>query len=134
MCQVADIIVVKNPKRDNEEIGKHSFIVISTENGKIQGLDFDMVCNIMGSFDGKGSNYRRSKLDFPGNVELKSGDTDVPCGNQKHGYVKADAFFYFDSEKTDYEVIGTVNVEFFNKLIRYIEKLENIVEITDNLN
>lgn len=133
MCQIADIIVVKNPKNDNIDIGKHSFIVIANENGTIQGLDFNMVCNIMGSFDGKGDDYRQKKLKFPGNVELKPGDTNVPDGNQKQGYVRADAFFYFDSEKTEYEVIGQVNVAFFNKLIRYIERLDNIVEVTDNL-
>lgn len=45
MCKVGDIIVVKNYRSHGTVINRHSFVVLSTEKGQIQGLDFDLVCN-----------------------------------------------------------------------------------------
>lgn len=50
MCKVGDIIVVRNYVSQGKEIGKHSFVVLSTEKGKIRGLDYDLVCNVFFSF------------------------------------------------------------------------------------
>lgn len=39
MCKVGDIIVVRNYKSHGKTINRHSFVVLSTENGQIQGLE-----------------------------------------------------------------------------------------------
>lgn len=133
MCKIGDIIVVKNPKRENADIGKHSFIVISTEKGKIEGLEFDLVCNIMGSFDGKGEDYRLRKLSYPDNLEVSQNDVIVPNGNSKSGYVKPAVLFYFDSSITEYEVIGQITIELYNKIIEFIKQADEIEQTIDNL-
>ena len=50
MCKVGDIIVVRNYLSQGQTIKRHSFVVLSTEHGEIQGMDFDLVCNVMSSF------------------------------------------------------------------------------------
>ena len=50
MCKVGDIIVIRNYKSQGNELRRHSFVVLSTEKGRIQGLEFDLVCNVMSSF------------------------------------------------------------------------------------
>ena len=57
MCKVGDIIVVKNCKAETGNIGRHSFVVLDTNQGEIEGLSFDLVCNIMSSLEGKGEEY-----------------------------------------------------------------------------
>ena len=57
MCKVGDIIVVKNCKAETGNIGRHSFVVLDTNQGEIEGLSFDLVCNIMSSLESKGEEY-----------------------------------------------------------------------------
>ena len=55
-------------------------------------------------------------------------------GNTKDGYVKAEQFYYFNSHKIDYTVIGKLHPEVFNRLVEFIEGLDVPIEhITDNL-
>ncbi len=49
-CQVGDIIVVNEYKSQGRTLKQHSFVVINTDGGQIQGLDYDVVCNVMSSF------------------------------------------------------------------------------------
>lgn len=41
MCKVGDIILVNNYKSEGKALDRHSFIIISDENGKIEGVDYD---------------------------------------------------------------------------------------------
>lgn len=50
MCQVGNIIVIKQYKDRGKIISKHSFVVISEDNGKIEGIPYDFVANVMSSF------------------------------------------------------------------------------------
>ena len=133
MCSIGDIIIVEEPVRDGQVIGRHSFVVVSMTEGKIEGLDFNMVGNIMGSFDNKSDSYKRMKLSYPENYEISPTDVTVPNGNSKAGYVKAGVLFYFDTDKLNYQVIGHVNVSVFNNLIHYIENLSSVEHVIDNL-
>lgn len=133
MCSVGDIIVIEHPIRDGQDLGRHSYIVLSTENGQIEGMDFDLVCNVMGSFDGKGNEYKEMKLSYPENIAYQPSDVNVPGGNSKEGYIKAGVLFYFDKSQISYHVIGQVKVELFTHLLHYIESLEEISYVTDNL-
>lgn len=132
MCQAGDIILVKNYYDSGIEISKHSFVVISDEAGQIQGLDYDIICNVMSSF--KNEQQKAKKLSYPGNFEITHLDSYVENGNDKDGFIKAEQFYYFDKEKIDFEVIGYLKPEVFNKLLEFIENLQiDIVHVIDNL-
>jgi hypothetical protein len=132
MCRIGDIILVNGYQHRNQNIDKHSFVVLSTEHGRIQGLEYNLVCNVMSSF--KNEQQKQRKLGYPGNIEILDSDRVVPDGNNRDGYIKAEQFYYFDKEKLDYQVIGNVTVEFFNLLIAFINELDIPIEhIIDNL-
>lgn len=131
MCKVGDIIVVKNYKSHGTIINRHSFVVLSTEKGQIQGLDFDLVCNVMSSFHSE--EHKKQKLRYPGNFLYSAEQEHIKNGHSKEGYIKAEQFYYFDREKTDFYVLGNVEPELFNKLLAYIQTLDEIESIIDNL-
>ena len=130
-CQVGDIIVVRDYVSQGKAIKNHSFVVLSTEHGQIQGLDYDLVCNVMSSFHSE--EHRRKKLGYPGNFEYSPEQESVKGGHGKAGYIKAEQFYYFDSEKLDYYVIGNVTPDLFNALIIFANKLDEVTHIIDNL-
>ncbi|MBQ8315383.1 MAG: hypothetical protein IJ427_12905 [Lachnospiraceae bacterium] len=131
MCKIGDIIVVKNYKSQGVNISKHSFVVLSTEQGKIQGLDFDLVCNVMSSFHSE--EHRKQKMRYPGNFEYSAEQENVHGGHGKAGFIKAEQFYYFDRNKLDFYVLGNVEPELFNALIAYIQTLDEIEHVVDNL-
>lgn len=131
MCKVGDIIVVRNYKSQGENMKRHSFVVLSTENGQIQGLDYDMVCNVMSSFHSE--EHRKKKLGYPGNFEYLSEQENIRNGHGKAGFIKAEQFYYFDRSKTDFYVLGNVEPELFNELLEFINSLDEIEHIIDNL-
>lgn len=131
MCKVGDIIVVRNYKSHGSTIGKHSFVVLSTEEGQIQGMDFDMVCNVMSSFHSE--EHKRKKLGYPGNFEYSAEQENIQNGHGKDGFIKAEQFYYFDRSKTDFYVLGNIEPELFNALIEFIKELDEIEQIVDNL-
>ena len=131
MCKVGDIIVVKNYKSHGAVINRHSFVVLSTEHGQIQGLDFDLVCNVMSSFHSE--EHKKQKLKYPGNFPYSAEHEKIGKGHGKEGYIKAEQFYYFDRNKTDFYVLGNVTPELFNELLAYIQTLGEIENIVDNL-
>jgi hypothetical protein len=130
MCKVGDIIVVKNYKQNGIDFKTHSFIVLNIDGGQIEGLDYDIICNVMSSFRNKD---KLKKLSFSGNLELLPEDREMISGNDESGYVKAEQLFYFDKSKLDYYVIGNLTPEAFRKLIDFIQALDAIEHIVDNL-
>lgn len=131
MCKIGDIIVVNGYKYHGTEMSRHSFVVLSTESGTIQGLPFDLVCNVMSSFHSE--EQRKKKLSYPGNFEYSSEQEIIKRGHGKSGYIKAEQFFYFDSSKTDFYVIGNITEELLNALVEFIKQLEEIDIVIDNL-
>lgn len=132
MCKAGDIIVVEDYQDNGKSLTRHSFVVISNQGGKIQGMAYDMICNVMSSF--KSPEQRGKKLSYPGNLEFTVADEKLEEGNTKTGYIKAEQFYYFIKAKLNYKVIGTLTEDFFNALLEYIEGLEiGITEIVDNL-
>lgn len=131
MCKVGDIIVVRNYKSQGREIKRHSFVVLSTDGGKIQGLDYDMVCNVMSSFHSE--EHRQKKLSYPGNLLYEAEQERVQGGHGKPGYIKAEQFYYFERSKIDYYVIGSVTSELFATLVEFINSLDEVEHVIDNL-
>lgn len=132
MCQVGDIIVINNYNHNGINLGRHSFVILNDTADQIQGLDYDLICNVMSSF--KNKEQRERKLSFLGNFPIVPDDLTTISGNDKTGYIKADQLYYFNKEKTDYIVIGHLKEEIFNLLIQFIEEeLKEFEIITDNL-
>ncbi|WP_418586622.1 hypothetical protein [Intestinibacter sp.] len=131
MCEVGDIILINSYESDGQVIGKHSFVVINDEEGQIQGLDYNIICNVMSSF--KDEAHKNKKLSFPGNFPVTSSDSTVLFGNDKDGYIKAEQFYFFNKEKTSFTVIGKMNPDVFELLIKFIKDQPNIKYIIDNL-
>jgi len=132
MCTVGDIILIESYQHKGLALSKHSFVVLSVESGKIEGLDYDFVCNVLSSF--KNEQQRAKKLSYPGNFELIHTDSSVVRSNTKDGYVKAEQLYYFNRDKTDYIIIGKLHTGVLNRLMDFIENLDVPLEhITDNL-
>ena len=56
----------------------------------------------------------------------------------KEGYIKADQFYYFEENKTKYQIIGNLTEVTLGRLFTFIGELPKsnvkIINITDNLN
>ncbi len=133
MCKLGDIILVYHYEDNGIQLGKHSFIVLNDESGEIQGLDYDMVCNVMSSF--KSEEHKKKKLQYAENVLIKHNDANITddYNNNKEGYIKADQLYYFRKDKIQFDVIGCMSDDAFKELISLIESLPVTHDITDNL-
>ena len=130
MCKCGDIILVYEYKSQGSEISKHSFVVINDKNGIIEGLSYDIICNVLSSF--KDEFQRQHKLAYPGNFPVDTDDVKINNGNNRNGYIKADQFYYFDKNKLKYKVIGTMNEAAYGELVDFIMtsnfKIENVLD------
>lgn len=132
MCKIGDIILVKKYKDKQNNLGKHSFIVIDDEKDTIEGMPYDMICNVLSSF--KTKKQKQRKLKYPGNFPITHDDTITNPDNGNNGYVKADQLYYFKKDKIEYQIIGTVLPDILNLLFEFIEESDfPIIEIFDNL-
>ena len=132
MCKIGDIILVKEYKDGNMTLKKHSFIVLSDSNGTIEGLAYDMICNVLSSF--KNNTQKQHKLNYPGNFPVANDDTITNPDNGKDGYLKTDQLYYFNKAKIEYEVIGYIKPDILNLIFEFIEDSEfPLSEIVDNL-
>ena len=131
-CKVADIILIDEYYHGGQPLSQHSFVVLSTKGGTIQGLEYSIVCNVLSSF--KDEEQKAQKLGYPGNFEISHTDSAVVDGNTKDGYIKAEQIYYFNDYKTAYTVIGKLQPDAYDRLIDYIMKLGIPLEyIIDNL-
>lgn len=132
MCNVGDIILVDSYVDNGKKLNKHSFIVIDDANGTIEGLSYDIICNVLSSF--KSDSQRIKKLSYAGNFPVSSDDTDTKPNNNKSGYVKTDQLYYFSKEKIEFKVIGNVLPEILDLIFEFIEGSNfEISDIIDNL-
>ncbi|KUO73389.1 MAG: hypothetical protein APF77_13740 [Clostridia bacterium BRH_c25] len=132
MCNVGDIIVVDSYKDRGNTLNKHSFVVLYQDTGTIQGLDYDMICNVMSSF--KNEKQHDIKMRYPGNFPVVFDDFDPITGNKLRGYIKVEQLYYFKKDNLKYMVIGHMKPDIFNLLIEFIGDLNVPIEhITDNL-
>ena len=132
MCKVGDIILVNSYKDNGKNLSRHSFVVISDEEGKIQGCSYDFICNVLSSF--KNEEQKKRKLNYPGNFPIAHDDTVTDPHNDKDGYIKMDQWYYFNKDKLDYTVIGSVKQDIFDLLIEFLEDSKfDLYDIIDNL-
>lgn len=124
MCKIGDIILVYNAK-NKKPIGKHPFIVVNDQGGKICGMyAYDFMGILLSSAD---TPEKKTKLTrFAGNFPIASNDKDMKKGwsnSNKDSYAKADQLFYFDKAKTTYIEIGQLNFEIYELLREFMEDL-----------
>mgnify|MGYP005753218915 CR=1 FL=1 len=132
MCRVGDIILIDNYKDNESLLKRHSFVVMSDENGEIEGLPYDLICSVLSSF--KSEEQRKRKLSYPGNFPIAHDDTITNPHNNKNGFIKLDQLYYFNKEKISYKVIGSVKPDIFELLIDFLENSQfAIYDIIDNL-
>lgn len=132
MCKVGDIIVVRSYKSGGATLSRHSFVVLSDVDGQIEGLPYDLICNVMSSF--KTSEQRNRKLAYPGNFPLAPDDVVTNPHNLKSGYLKTDQLYYFQKDCLDYMSIGYMKPEILQMVIDFINSSDfEIQNIIDNL-
>ena len=123
MCKLGDIIVINEYIGDDgTKISKHSFVVINNEPNFIEGLQYDLVCNVMSSF--KSEKQRMKKLKFEENLEI-IGEQIISkiAKNNKSGYIKADQLIYFNKRKINYYLLGHITDELLKELMQIIISL-----------
>lgn len=117
MCRVGDIILIDSFKdEEGNLVNSHPFIVIDDEADKIQGLEFDLLTSMLGSFHD--DDHKRKVLQNPCNIEVERKD-----GVAKAGYIKSDRLHYFRKD-IKHHVLGSITPELFNNLLDMIEDLE----------
>jgi hypothetical protein len=132
MCKVGDIILIDSYKHGDTTPPRHSFIVISDKNGEIEGVSYDMMCNVLSSI--KDPAQRARKLSYPGNYEIKNSDTVTNPNNGKDGFVKTDQLYLFRKDNISFRVIGSVSFEAMERLLSFINSSNIPIEIIkDNL-
>ncbi len=130
MCKIGDIILIKSYLHNAVEIGKHSFIVVDDQNGKICGLEYDFVANALSSYSTQEKKER--KLKYDGNFPIVPDDLMVRNGNNKKGYLKTDQLYFFNKDYIEYQTIGNVKPDIMDLIIEFINesdfKMEFIIE------
>jgi hypothetical protein len=136
MCKIGDIIVVKEFKNEfGERIKKHSFVVINDSENYVEGLNYDMVTNMICSFHNK--EHKKRKLKYKENLLIKKNSITGKYLNSKEGFIKADQLYYFNKNTIKFNIIGKLNKNVLNELLILISKLDNnekVKNITTNLN
>ena len=121
MCKLGDIIVVnKYIGDDGIEISRHPFVVVNDEGGTIAGIEYSIVAAVISSF--KSEADRKRRLAYKGNTELPI-DAMNNKNFRKSSYIKADKAFYFNKDRLDYYVLGTLKEEYLDELLKLILQL-----------
>lgn len=132
MCKIGDIILINKYKHGNKILKHHSFIVLDDDGGNIEGLNYDLICNVLSSF--KNDDQKSKKLSYNGNFPVSNDDTITNPDNGLSGYVKTDQLYFFKKEGLDYQVIGYIKPEILELIIEFINDSNFTIEsITDNL-
>ena len=122
MCKIGDIIVVKKFKNEfGEKINKHSFVVINDSENYVEGLNYDMVTNMICSFHNE--NHKKRKLKYKENLLIKKNSITGKYLNSKEGFIKADQLYYFNKNTIKYSIIGHLDKQFLKDLLYLIDKL-----------
>ena len=132
MCKVGDIIFIKHYQEGSLSLSGHSFVVINDQAGEVEGLPYDMICNVLSSF--KDDAQKRRKLSYPGNFPISNSDTTTDPDNGRSGFIKTDQLYYFNKSKLDYRRIGYVDYDIMQLIFEFIRDGDfAISRNTDNL-
>ncbi len=132
MCKPGDLILINEYTYNGQALDRHTFVVINSQSGQIQGLHYDLIGNVMSSF--KNEAHRAKKLGYTGNIEITRDKSTIAGGNTKDGYIKADQLYFFNKDLIVYRVIGCLDPLFFTELIDYVQNhLRNITVVLENL-
>lgn len=124
MCKIGDILLIYNAK-NGQYVGKHPFIVLDDNAGKVRGVySYDFIGLLVSSAN---TEEKKERLrSFEGNFPISPDDKvmdNVDKTNRMNSFVKADQFFYFDKSKIKYIKIGSLVPDIFNLIIEFIQEL-----------
>lgn len=132
MCKIGDIIAVPNFVGDgNNFVGTHYFIVVNDNDGKIEGLDFNVVGTVMSSF--KSKEQKKRKLKYEENIEITEKEGKINNRYLRDGYIKADQLHYFNKKNTDYFVVGQVDGDVLIRLLQRMQYLDTKGSLKQNI-
>ena len=128
--EVGDIILIHSFYDSSNRLNTaHPFIILRTNKGIIEGIPFDFVGNLLGTF--KDEKQKQRKLNYEGNLGINASD-----GVKRNGYIVVEQLYYFN-KAINFVKVGTVTKEVIAeislKLIE-LEKKKLIINNTYNLN
>lgn len=130
MCKIGDIIIINHFKNEmGEDVARHPFVVLSTKNGMIKSMRFDIVAILMSSF--KNEIHREKKLAYDVNFEIKKEE-----GVKKDSFLKGNQLYCFQRDKTDFFKVGSIDIDVFLELrkeIKILAKERKAIFILTNL-
>ena len=132
MCKVGDIIKVeKYIGDDGQEVGRHTFVVISEDEDVIEGYNFDFVGCPMSSIK---SEAQRQKVEADERLMIiKTNDQNgMPASKYEESFLKTHLFYFFKKEKIQYQVIGALNIDTYMTLLKQLESLDE-KELIENV-
>lgn len=129
MCQIGDLIKIeKYIGDDGEEVGRHTFVVLSESEDMIKGLKFDLVGSPISSIKTK---EQREKIEEDSRLMIiKTNDQNgMPASKYEESFIKSHLMYYFKKDKIDYKVLGALNVETFLELQDQLNRLDESDDI-----
>lgn len=127
MCKIGDILLIYNAKNKRQSVGMHPFIVLDDRNGKVSGVyGYDFIGLLLTSADTEEKKEKLKQID--GNFPISKDDKIMDYGkdtDNRHSYVEADQFFYFDKGRIKYIHIGTIQPDIYNLIVEFIQELSN---------
>lgn len=130
MCQPGEIVVIEKFLDDEgRENTRHSFVVLSNEAGKVEGIDYNLVLALMSSFRDKSEEYRERKLKYLWNIPVTAEDTDMIKGNSEDGFIKGNQLHYFDLCEDEIDIIGSVNATVWDRINEVLEEYDDKIII-----
>ena len=136
MCQIGDLIrIEKYIGDDGVEVGRHTFVVLSTDKNTIKGLLFDLVGTPISSIKNE-KQRNKIKKDNKLMIIRTNDQNNMPASNYEESFIKAHLMYYFKKNKLRYKNLGSLNVETFielqNKLLE-LDENDEIEQVLENL-
>ncbi len=117
MCKIGDIILIEKFKNEHgKDVGMHPFIVLSTKKGVIESMPLDMIAVLLSSI--KDEKNRKRNLSYEVNYEVKK-----EAGLKKDSFVKGNQVYCFDSNKSDYRRVGSIDVDIFMEIREHVKMM-----------
>lgn len=67
-----------------------------------------------------GDNHKKKKLRYKENIEVNQLIDNSKRANNKSGFIKADQLYYFDKNTINYYVLGRLNEDLLDELLKLI--------------
>lgn len=77
MCEIGDLIIVRNPHVNHKPIGQHTFVVLDDSNGRISGMyEYDFISLLLTSYDDENEERKNKLSAYDGNLHVSKEDKE----------------------------------------------------------